>query len=140
PNGTYAYFATVDENWNSAYPYAVGPTFYGSASNRSVNSINEPTTVYNPTTSISEEEFSKLDITVFPNPASDLLAIQINDLVSEDFTVELLDINGRLVRKTTIKRGSTIAYFDTESIYSGAYLVRISSQNQSVSKKVIVTK
>lgn len=29
PQGTYAYFCTVDENWNSAYPYAVGPTFYG---------------------------------------------------------------------------------------------------------------
>ena len=27
PNGTYAYFCTVDENWNSAYPYAVGPHF-----------------------------------------------------------------------------------------------------------------
>ena len=29
PNGTYAYFCTVDENWNSAYPYAVGPTYFG---------------------------------------------------------------------------------------------------------------
>ena len=29
PNGTYAYFCTVDENHNSAYPYVVGPTFYG---------------------------------------------------------------------------------------------------------------
>ena len=29
PNGIYCYFATVDENWNSAYPYAVGPYFYG---------------------------------------------------------------------------------------------------------------
>ncbi len=29
PNGIYCYFATVDENWNSAYPYVVGPTFYG---------------------------------------------------------------------------------------------------------------
>ncbi|NBX28750.1 MAG: YHYH protein, partial [Chitinophagia bacterium] len=29
PNGIYCYFATVDANWNSAYPYVVGPTFYG---------------------------------------------------------------------------------------------------------------
>jgi YHYH protein/Secretion system C-terminal sorting domain len=29
PNGTYAYFCTVDANHNSAYPYVVGPTFYG---------------------------------------------------------------------------------------------------------------
>ena len=25
PNGTYAYFATVDEDWNSKYPYVVAP-------------------------------------------------------------------------------------------------------------------
>ena len=46
PDGTYAYFCTVDENWNSAYPYAVGPTFYGVYSNSLVNNINESTTVY----------------------------------------------------------------------------------------------
>ena len=46
PNGTYAYFCTVDENWNSAYPYAVGPTFYGVYANASVNNISEPTTIY----------------------------------------------------------------------------------------------
>lgn len=29
PAGTYAYFCTVDANHNSAYPYVIGPTFYG---------------------------------------------------------------------------------------------------------------
>lgn len=37
PNGTYAYFVTLDDNDNPAYPYAVGPTFYGPIS-ESVNS------------------------------------------------------------------------------------------------------
>ena len=46
PNGTYAYFCTVDENHNSYYPYAVGPSFYGVYSNASVNSINEGTIIY----------------------------------------------------------------------------------------------
>ena len=46
PMGTYAYFATVDENWNSTYPYAVGPTFYGHRENRKVNNVNEATTIY----------------------------------------------------------------------------------------------
>jgi hypothetical protein len=29
PNGIYCYFATVDKNWNSVYPYIVGETYYG---------------------------------------------------------------------------------------------------------------
>ncbi len=47
PNGIYCYFATVDENWNSAYPYAVGPTFYGVKSGSKVTTITETVTTYN---------------------------------------------------------------------------------------------
>ena len=46
PSGTYCYFATVDANWNSAYPYVVGPTFYGKKTAVKVNAITEPTTIY----------------------------------------------------------------------------------------------
>jgi hypothetical protein len=32
PNGTYAYFATTDVSGNAAYPYLVGPQYYGTPS------------------------------------------------------------------------------------------------------------
>ncbi len=44
PAGIYCYFATVDSAWNSAYPYAVGPTFYGTKVASKVTSISEPVT------------------------------------------------------------------------------------------------
>jgi hypothetical protein len=46
PNGIYCYFTTVDANHNSAYPYAVGPTFNGVYANRKVTTVGETTTVY----------------------------------------------------------------------------------------------
>ena len=46
PGGTYAYFCTVDDNWNSAYPYAVGPTFYGNVTGAKVTSISETVETY----------------------------------------------------------------------------------------------
>jgi hypothetical protein len=46
PNGIYAYFATVDANWNSAYPYLIGPTFYGNKTALKVTSITETVTTY----------------------------------------------------------------------------------------------
>jgi hypothetical protein len=140
PDGTYAYFATVDENWNSAYPYVVGPTFYGVSTNRKVNSVNEPTTVFDGTTDVSEAEFKSLNISVFPNPAADLIAVQIQDLVKEDFIVELVDVTGKIVSSSTIKKGSTIAYFDTRTIYEGVYFVKISNGNNQMTHKVIVGK
>ena len=140
PEGTYAYFASVDENWNSAYPYVVGPTFYGMAENRIVNSVTEATTIYNATTSISELEIKQLSVTIFPNPSVDLVAIQINDLVSDDLKVEMLDFSGKKVMETTIKKGSTIAYFDTQTLYNGTYIIKISNGNFTRTEKIVVSK
>ena len=33
PNGTYAYFVTLDSIYTPAYPFVVGPQFYGSPIN-----------------------------------------------------------------------------------------------------------
>jgi hypothetical protein len=138
PDGTYAYFATVDENWNSTYPYVVGPTFYGVSENRKVNIISEITTVYNGTSGLSETRFGNLNISIFPNPATDLIAIQVAGLVNEKLEVELFDISGKLVSSSQIREGSTIAYFDLQTIYEGIYLVKISNEKLSISEKVVI--
>ena len=137
PEGTYAYFATVDENWNSAYPYAVGPTFYGVYANRIVNSINESTTEY---LSNNNFEINQVGVTIIPNPASDLIAIQIQDLITSDLKITLFDINGKSIKSKKIKAGSTIAYFNTETFYNGVYLLNISSENYSITKRVIISR
>ncbi len=140
PNGTYAYFATVDENFNSAYPYAVGPTFYGVYSNASATAVPSGTTTYTSTVGIDENEFNNLNITVFPNPASDLIAIQFNDLVEYDYSISLYDMNGKLLKEKSINKGQTIAYFDLETVYAGVYLVKISNENNLKTFRVVVEK
>jgi hypothetical protein len=140
PNGIYCYFATVDANWNSAYPYVVGPTFYGVRANRKVTSVTEPTTVYSPTTGISENQRSNTDVTIFPNPSNDFIAIQVKGLNKENLKVELLDFTGRVVQSTTINAGATNSFLDTRIIYSGNYFVKISGTNTSSSYKVIISK
>lgn len=140
PNGIYAYFCTVDENWNSAYPYAVGPTFYGVKTAAKVTSITEPVTHYTSTTGLSESELESMLVTVYPNPGIDLVSIQINDLASEDICIDLLDLTGRTVQQTKILQGSTIAYFDTQLLQSGEYLVKISNGKNVVTKKIVVLK
>jgi hypothetical protein len=125
PNGTYAYFCTVDEDWNSAYPYAVGPTFYGQFANLQVTSVNEPTTVYTPSIGLAEGQLERAGVSIYPNPASDLIAVQVNGLVKHDLIVELRDISGKLIEKKALYAGSTIAYFDIQTLYEGVYIVRV---------------
>lgn len=139
PNGTYAYFCTVDEDWNSAYPYAVGPTFYGNKTASKVTSISETVTTYNATAGLTEI-LNNTEVTVYPNPSSDLIAIQLEKVSGSNYDVELFDLHGKSIQKTVLYQGSTIAYFDTQTLYSGEYIVRITNGTHTIERKVIIQK
>jgi hypothetical protein len=123
PNGIYCYFATVDANWNSAYPYLVGPTYYGNKTAVKVTSITETVTTYNPSTSI-DEQITLEKISVYPNPSNDVLMVQVNSLLTKDLEISLINISGKLIDKKTIFQGSTIAYFDVSTLYKGIYFLK----------------
>lgn len=141
PQGTYAYFCTVDANHNSAYPYAVGPTFYGVYANRKVTSVTENTTVYTATlNSVANPLNTEPVLSVYPNPSTDLIAVQLNGLATSDYSIDLIDLSGKVLLHTTIAKGQTIAYFDTQTIYSGTYVIKTGSGAFNSSQKVVVTK
>ncbi len=139
PDGTYGYFATVASDWNSTYPYVIGPTFYGNVVASRVNSINESVTTYVPiTTGISNEPRTPADISIFPNPANDLVAIQINGLNKENLSVELFDVHGKVLQQTVLYQGSTIVYFDTQTLYEGIYFIRIAGSRGVTTREIVV--
>ncbi len=138
PNGIYCYFATVDDNWNSAYPYVVGPTFYGVRTGTKVTNIGEAVTTYNPTSALSEKGLNALKTTIYPNPSSDFVAVQIDGLLKEELTVSLYDMNGRKVQETTLQPGSTIAYLDTQTLYSGQYVVVIALNGEVAQREKLI--
>ena len=139
PGGTYCYFATVDENWNSAYPYVVGPTFYGTKTAVKVTSITETVQTYTPNvTEVEDVNASNLNLLTYPNPADDLLAIQWKSVNKQNSTIELFDIQGKLIQTTTMNQGSSVAYFDTRSLYDGEYIVRMALGNQFITKKIVI--
>jgi hypothetical protein len=141
PDGIYCYFATVDAHWNSAYPYAVGPTFYGVKTAAKVTTITETVNTYTPTTIDVSAGFSNnIQLSVFPNPVSDFLAIQISNLSKQNVLVQLFDIVGKEIQNTTIFQGSTIAYFDTRTLYSGQYIIKAFSNEQVYTKTVTIVK
>ena len=141
PLGIYCYFATVDSNWNSTYPYVVGPTFYGVRTGAKVTSITEAVTQYSPSVAgIITDEPEQLSVNIYPSPASDLVAIQANTLNRNNLDVRLFDITGKLVQETFIYQGSTIAYFDTRTVYAGEYIVEITDGSRVFKKKITITK
>ncbi len=134
PNGIYCYFATVDANWNSAYPYVVGPKFHGVVSGAKVTSINETVSTY--TNGAGLEELSNLDWNVWPNPAQNVAMVQTSGLSKTNRNVQLLDQQGRVLQEKSLLQGSTIVYFDIETLYQGLYFVRMEGATQL--KSVVV--
>ena len=136
PNGMYCYFATIDADWNSAYPYLIGPTYYGVVTGAKVNSVTESTTVYNPANSLVENQIS--DLRVFPNPSNDLIIVQAIGLVQNDVVLKLTDIQGKLIATQEILSGSTMAFFDVSTLYAGTYFISYTDANGKQSKAVII--
>lgn len=139
PEGIYAYYATVDENHNSAYPYAVGPTFYGNVVATKVNTINEDTTNYDSSLGFESFDESNLNLVIYPNPAQDFIAIQSN-MVPENLKLELINELGQVILTNQILQGSTLSIMEIHTLYDGIYFLRVSKQNNSKTYKIIIKK
>ena len=137
PNGIYCYFSTVDANWNSAYPYVVGPTYYGVRNVTRVNAITETTTVYNGSTAI-ETVLDEIGINMYPNPSADLIILQANEMLEKTLIVELSTINGQIVAKKDFNQGSTIFHLETNTFYNGTYLLSVKDGKTVKTFKVVI--
>lgn len=137
PNGTYCYFTTVDAFWNSAYPYAVGPFFYGVKSGAKVTSINETVEDFDPSLQVVKIPREQ-DFVVFPNPAAEYVAVQVRIPQKEEVKILLCDITGKTLLSKEIVRGSTIGYFDVSLLYSGSYILKMQGLGFQYSKTISI--
>jgi hypothetical protein len=146
PNGTYAYFATIDVEGNSVYPYFVGPTYYGVAvtdnfpvpgSTASTGvSINETVQTYTPT-SVMEEDV-QVRVLTYPNPANEYLIVQLPQAPYCNVKVEVYDVQGKLVCNKWINAGSTMLIVDVQTWYAGTYNLVVSTELQRYTQQVII--
>ena len=136
PSGIYCYFTTVDANYNSAYPYVVGPTFYGNKVGTTVTTVPGGSSTY-----LADDKFNinKTKVVIAPNPTSDFIAIQ-TDLIETNLNVELIDELGKVVKTSKILQGSTLSIIETDTIYNGIYFVKISDGKNYKTYKVIINK
>jgi len=83
----------------------------------------------------SNEVINSADVKVFPNPAKDLLNVEVN--LNEVANVQLVDLTGKVVATQTVSNQGT-AKFNTANLSSGLYIVSIQTANGVVTQKVLV--
>ncbi|XZF13199.1 YHYH protein [Chitinophagaceae bacterium MMS25-I14] len=141
PNGTYAYFVTIDGSQTPVFPYTMYGTYYGivqsgnAGPNSGHNTITETTTTYTPTAVANAEKISTL---IYPNPTSEYLFIYINPIASNNFTVSLTDVDGRTVlMQPNIQ--PTISYtLDVRSLARGIYTLTLRNEEKTYSEQVLI--
>ncbi|MNX83951.1 hypothetical protein D3C86_1157300 [compost metagenome] len=98
------------------------------------NGANSPTcytlNVARTSASILDNQSSELNYTLYPNPAKDKLAISSSD-PTENMTVEVMDMNGKLLSTYHLSGNSTI---DVSAISTGVYFVKITSETEKVTQ------
>jgi hypothetical protein len=142
PEGNYCYFATIDSNTKSIYPFLTTPELYGKMQQNRTNQIPANTITFSTETNeILRKHQQTNSVKIFFAEKSELIVVQSNGLINENLTIQLIDQNGKFIQETTLYQGSTLAYFDTQTLYNGDYTVKIigstgtSIENVTVKKK-----
>ncbi|NEV95004.1 T9SS type A sorting domain-containing protein [Psychroflexus sp. YR1-1] len=88
---------------------------------------------------LGTEDMEIADLSVYPNPASELLHIQVPNLNGEKAELQLIDMAGRLVfRETVSPQNGVLSTRKIEHVGSGVYLVKIQVDTREYSKKIII--
>ena len=85
---------------------------------------------------LSQPEFSPLQVTLYPNPVSDVLYINSMDIINK---VSVYDIQGKVI-KTVSGLNSNTSEINLSSLQNGVYFVSITSENGGVLTQKIVKK
>jgi hypothetical protein len=107
-------------NHPAAWFYMTAQMLYGSGPAAFLEQVNNP-----------------LDIDVFPNPTSNSIQFQIPQNHSET-KVELIDLFGKKIFSQTVEMGTNDINLKQLSLSSGIYLIRFITQNNQISKKIIL--
>jgi len=92
PAGTYAYFATMDGDGNSEYPYLIGPNYYGIVATDNFPAgpgggtnvtVTGSVTTWDGTTAVHNVQSSSYDFAVYPNPAKEYISIRFAEQFSD---------------------------------------------------------
>lgn len=103
---------------------------------------DDKSVMLNVTTAIGNAEFTVEEkMSLYPNPASDQVFINLNSEVSQDFTLNVIAINGQSVISEKLlkaKEGTNIFGLSTSSWSSGVYLIHISGGNDLNAQQMLV--
>ena len=100
-----------------------------------LNMLGAPTDILNNVSSIS-------NFNVYPNPANEILQINVDISMNSDIKINILDITGKLILEIAEEKnvaGNIIKQVNVSSISEGIYLVKLTANGNSSMKMLTIT-
>jgi ligand-binding sensor domain-containing protein len=83
-----------------------------------------------------DEINTELKTNVYPNPASEIVNIDIDVIYAEDALITLIDLNGNLIKKQVSSGPNNI--LEIANVTPGFYLLKVASHGFEASKKLVI--
>lgn len=147
--------ATTGNQWyinGNLIPGATGQTYAPSASGNYTASVSDAINgcISNHSNYITwlitgqSQSITSPKVRVYPSPATDVLVVEISEFTAGSTTISLADAFGRTVihRNSEILQGAqaTKIALDVLSLKPGVYFLTVSSNHESIIRKVLITK
>ncbi len=137
-----------DFEWTSSWPGVGDVTFYGStcATNDANNTGGDITfrgsmTVHEDPDVAVEEHGNLIDLRTYPNPVNEVLHIELETSSSADATLELFDLQGRLVKilhSGNVSLGREDMCFSVSDLPAGFHLLKLTFEGHVYTRKLVL--
>ncbi len=78
------------------------------------------------------------NLSIYPNPASNYIKVNLGDATPSVATIELMNIIGDIMVKLTSNNATEI--IDVSGLAGGCYIIRVSNHSETISKKIVIRK
>ncbi len=110
--------------------YSIGQVFYTSQENSSATIVQGVQHTYEVTQVGTNETSVNISVSVFPNPSTDYLTLEINDFGIETLSYQLRNMQGMLIKKEQIISQKTI--ISMEALSPATYILQITNEETNL--------
>ena len=83
-------------------------------------------------------DYGSLDIKTYPNPSTGLVTFEINNPVDSDIRIEIISLSGVVIYTNVFQSQAVIEQINLGSFPRGMYIVHISSEEFTDSRKLFL--
>ncbi|WP_223559544.1 M28 family peptidase [Chryseobacterium lathyri] len=137
--GFYEYTRSYTEHTVNDTFANVDPVYVFKVAKAAVGAMQHFATASSTVTAVSagKEKPVKLleSVKIYPNPAKDILTVELPDPAIKDFTVEITDLKGLSLLKVENRSQVNVSHLN-----NGIYLCTVKTEGSSVTRKIIIEK